>query len=88
MTVKTLEITVKRIFKIENNDTLKAFVDIAVNDVLLVKGLRIVNGKNGLFVSMPQTLARDDKWYSSVYPLTKEAREEIQEIVLASYNAE
>ena len=86
MTVKTLDITVKRIFKIENNDTLKAFVDIAVNDVFLIKGLRVVDGKNGLFVSMPQTLAKDDKWYSSVYPLTKEAREEIQEIILTAYN--
>ncbi len=85
MTVKTMEITVKRVHKFENSGALKGFADIAINDVLIIKGLRIVEGKKGLFVSMPQTQGKDNRWYDSFYPVSAEARQQIQEEVLAAY---
>lgn len=86
MTVKTLEIKVRRMFKFENSGALKAFVDIDINDVLVVKGLRVVEGKNGLFVSMPQSQGKDSRWYDSIYPVTAETRQLIQDEVITAYN--
>ena len=83
-----LDVKVQRIFKVENNKFLKAFVDIVVNDALLVKGVKILDGKKGLFVSMPQEKAKDQKWYDSVRCLTPEIHGQIAEQVLAAYQAE
>ena len=79
------EIKVKRIHRLENNKFVKAFVDIAVNDALLIKSLRILNRKTGLAVAMPQELAKDKKWYDRVQCLTDDAHEKISQEVLTVY---
>lgn len=83
-----LSIQVQRIYKLANGKSLKAFADITVNDALLVKGVRVMDGKKGLFVSMPrEQSAKDKKWYDSVRCLTREVKEEIAEKVLEAYEA-
>ena len=77
---------VERIFKLENNQSLKAFVDIKVAQVLLIKGVRVLaNKEGGLFVSMPAEKATDGKYYPNVRTLTKESKEQLQDAVLAAY---
>lgn len=83
-------IEVARVYKVEKEDsTLKAFVDIKVADAVLIKGLRVMAKKdgNGLFAAMPSHLAGDGKYYETVKFLTPEAKEELQEKVLAAYEA-
>ena len=85
----TLEIKVTRIRKIEGTNHLKAFADISLNDSITIKNLKVVEGDNGLFVSMPQELNKsNDKWYDSVRCHNKEVLAEITEIVLAAYQKE
>lgn len=77
-------IEVQRIYRIDGDSKLKAFVDISLAGVI-VKGLRIVDGSNGLFVSMPRHQGKDGKWYNTVYPTTKEKQKELNELVLSAY---
>ncbi len=79
------EIQVQRMYRFESDRPLKAFADIIINDALLIKGIKVLEGKNGLFVSMPQEQAKDRKWYDSVRCLTQEIRDQITEIVLSVY---
>ncbi|MFH2033067.1 MAG: SpoVG family protein [Bacteroidota bacterium] len=83
-----LEIKVQRIQKMENGNSLKAYADITVNDSILIKSLRVVEGKNGLFVSMPQQQAKDDKWYESVKCLNSDVKEYISDTILYAYQHE
>jgi len=85
METNTFEIQVQRMYRFESDRPLKAFADIIVNDALLIKGIKVLEGKNGLFVSMPQEQAKDKKWYDSVRCLTQDVREQITEVVLAVY---
>jgi stage V sporulation protein G len=85
METKTLEIQVQRMYRFESDRPLKAFADIIINDALLIKGIKVLEGKNGLFVSMPQEQAKDKKWYDSVRCLTQGAREQVTEAVLSVY---
>ena len=80
-------LAVKRLVKFEGEGSLRAFCDIAIGEQFLVKGLRVVEGKNGLFVSMPRQQGKDHKWYDSVMPLTKEAKQEVGRVVLEAYQA-
>jgi len=77
-------IKVSRIHKFDGDSTLKAFVDISLGGVI-IKGLRVVNGKNGLFLGMPKHQGKDGKWYPTVYPETKELQQELEELVLGAY---
>ena len=88
MDTKTFEVQVQRMYRFESDRPLKAFADIIVNDTLLIKGIKVLDGKNGLFVSMPQEQAKDKKWYDSVRCLTKETRDQVTEAVLAVFNEE
>jgi stage V sporulation protein G len=78
------EVKVVRLHRLESESRTKAFVDVAVGD-FIIKGLRVVEGEKGLFLSMPQELGKDGKWYDSAFPVTKEARQELQEMVLTAY---
>ena len=82
------ELSVKRMVRFDGEGSLKAFCDLAIGEMLLVKGLRVVEGKKGLFVSMPRQQGKDAKWYESVVALTKEAKDEISRVVLESYRQE
>lgn len=81
-------VTVKRLHRLENSKATKAFVDIVINDCLLIKGLRVVDGSKGLFVSMPREKSKDERWFDSVRPLSREARETIESEVLMVYMSE
>lgn len=82
---RTLEIKVKRIHRINNSDFLKAFADIVVNDALLIKGLKVLERRDGLMVAMPSEQAKDNKWYDSVRCLDETVKEQIKETVLEAY---
>ena len=83
-----VEIAVERIHKLEETGSLRAFCDVTLGQTVLVKGLRVVDGKNGLFVSMPREQGKDGNWYDTVIPLSKEARQQISEAVLTAYQAQ
>jgi len=78
------ELKVVRLHRFEGGSKLKAFVDVSIGN-FVVKGLRVVQGEKGLFLSMPQEKAKDGKYYNSFYPRTKEAKADLTQIVLAAY---
>jgi stage V sporulation protein G len=78
-------VKVERIHRLDGDGSTKAFCDLLILDTFLVKGLRVVQGKEGLFVSMPREQGRDGKWYDTFYPVSKEMRQGLQELVLESY---
>ena len=48
-----MDFTVTRFVKFSGQGSLKAFCDIAVGDLFLIKGVRVVEGRTGPFISMP-----------------------------------
>ena len=89
METNNVTIQVKRIHRLENGRALKAFADITVNEALLVKGVRVLDGKKGIFVTMPREQStKDKKWYDTVRCLTPQVKEEIAAKVLTAYAQE
>ena len=84
---RMVKIEVSRILKLDGDGSLKAFVDIAIEDAFVVKGLRVIEGKEGLFVSMPREEVKDGKWYNTVIPLTREVKDEVERLVLEAYGS-
>ena len=81
-------VEVARLFRLDNGSALKAFADISIAGQVLVKGVRVVEGKDGnLFVAMPQQQGKDGRWHETVTLLSDEFKESLQEIVLEAFNA-
>lgn len=76
---------VSRIYKLDKDSKTKAFVDLCWSG-LVVKGLRVVGGSKGMFISMPRQQGKDGKWYNAVYPATKEIQKQISDLVLEAYS--
>ena len=87
MPVETIDIKVIKIHRLDQEGNLKAFVDLAINDALLIKGIRVVHGKKGLFVSMPVEQGKDEKWYERVRCLNEDIRDLVTQKVLEAYRA-
>lgn len=82
-----LKLAVTRIHKLDGSAATKtrAFCDVSILDSLVVHGFRVVQGKEGLFVGMPQEVSKDGKWFSTVVPLKREVKDEIERVVLEAY---
>ena len=78
-------IEVARLYRVENDSLVKAFADVVVGQIL-VKGIRVIKGKNGLFAGMPKSQGKDGKWYDTVRILDDELKQELQDRVLEAYN--
>ena len=81
-------ITDVRVFPIEDGKGILANVSVTFGGVFVVTGLKVIDGKKGAFVSMPQYKSRDGEWKDSCFPITAEFREELSDAVLEAYEDE
>ena len=66
----------------------KGLAQVVLNDQLVIRGLRIMDGLNGLFVSYPiDPFYKGDDLRSIVNPITRQLREHIENCVLMKYQA-
>jgi stage V sporulation protein G len=86
-TMTKLTFTVEKMYRLPDAGNLKAFADIAVNDALVIKGVRILDGKKGLFVSMPQEQGKDNRWYDQVVFKSAEVYDAFSTVVIEHYKA-
>lgn len=68
------------------NSKTKAFVDLELDDTLVIKGLTLVEGDDGLFLSFPFKKGKDGKYYKSVYSMDKEWSKLLQDECVKKYN--
>ena len=80
-----MNITDVKVTKIENVKSLKALANITFDKCFVVGGLKIMEGKNGLFVSMPSKKNKDETYSDVCFPVTKEFRQEIIDAVMMKY---
>jgi stage V sporulation protein G len=73
-----------KVFKIEGKGNLKASASITVDDICIT-GFKVLDGKKGLFVSMPQKKVGDE-WKDMAFPVTREKRQEVIDAILGEYN--
>ena len=68
-----------------NDNRLRAFAEIGIDDGLAIHGLRIIDGDYGLFISMPSKTKPDGTFADIVHPINRQTREMIERSVLEEY---
>ena len=82
-----IQITEVRV-SVRNDEKLKAFVSITLNDSFVIRGLKIIHGNSGLFVAMPSRKRPDGQHQDLAHPINDSTRKYLTEIVMAEYQKE
>jgi len=84
-----LKITDIRIRLIPNEDSkLKAVASITIDDCFVVHDIKVLEGNQGFFVSMPSRKTPEGEYKDVAHPINTPTREEINKLVLAEYEKE
>lgn len=81
-----MEITQVKIFPVQE-DKLKAFVSVVFDQCFMVNDIKVIQGKDGLFLSMPSRRKKSGEFKDVAHPLNNEMRRRLEESVLAEYRA-
>lgn len=71
---------------LREEDKLKAFVNITFDDVFVVRGLKVIEGGQGLFVCMPSRKLPDGTYKDIAHPIDNDFRSDIEKKVLSVYD--
>ena len=82
-----MDITEVRVFPV-NEERLKAYVTITLDNCFVVRDLKVINGNTGLFVAMPAKRRKDGTFKDIAHPLNSETRERMEKVILAEYDRE
>ena len=66
---------------------LRAFFDLKTSDGFVIKGFKLVEGINGLFVGMPSVQNKEGEYNDSVFA-DRELRDELTELAIREYGQE
>ena len=80
-----MEITEVKVFPV-NEDKLKAFVSIVFDHCFMVNDIKIIQGRQGLFISMPSRKKKSGEFKDVAHPLNNETRTMIETLVLSEYD--
>lgn len=81
-----MAITDVRIKKVNDNTKVVAKASVTFDDAFVVHGFSIVNGKNGLFVSMPMFKRKDGDYIDIAHPITADGRTAIIKKIMDAYD--
>lgn len=88
-TFDCLAVTAVQVFPFKDDGNLgvtKAMANIVLNDQLVIRGLRVKDGVNGIFVSFPlDPFFKGEESRSICFPLTRQLREHIENVVIEKY---
>ena len=68
-----------------NEGNLKAFCSVVFDDVFIVHSVKIIQGKENLFVAMPSQEDKNGEFRDTAHPIDNDFRLKIEEIVLEKY---
>ena len=72
----------------QNLGHMKGYAQVVLNEQMVLRGLRVMDGEYGLFVSYPNDPFFKGDEYRNIYnPITRKLREHIENCVLEKYQA-
>jgi stage V sporulation protein G len=80
-----MDITQVKVFPVDE-EKLKAYVSIVLDECFLVSDLKIIQGPNSLFVSMPSKRKKNGEFKDVAHPLNRETRERMERRILEEYD--
>jgi len=81
-----MEITDIRVRKVAGEGKLKAYVTVTFDDCFVIHNVKIIEGKNGVFIAMPSRKTRAGEYKDVAHPIHPDFRAELQNRILEKYD--
>lgn len=72
--------------RLKDEAKLKGIASITIDECFVVHDIKVIAGKEGLFISMPSKKTAEGEHKDIAHPINTETREEIKNAVLNAYN--
>lgn len=79
-----MKITEVKVYPVQDSGRLKAYATMVFDDCFIIRDLKIIEGDNGLFVSMPSR-RRKDGFRDIVHPLNSDTRKMVEDSIVAEF---
>ncbi len=83
-----MNITDVRIRKLLTDGRLRAVVSITLDNEIAIHDIKVIEGPERLFVAMPSRREENGTFRDVVHPITADARQQLENIVLETYQQE
>jgi len=83
----TMNLEVRAFPIAEPKGNTKGYASVTIDGLFGAHGISIIEGKNGLFVAMPQTRDAKNEYRDIFHPVTSEGRKALNDAVLAEFGA-
>ncbi|MBE6930492.1 MAG: septation regulator SpoVG [Ruminococcaceae bacterium] len=80
-----MTVTEIRMKHIEGDERLRALATVTLDGELAVHDVKVIQGEDRLFIAMPSRRMADGRFRDIVHPVSKDARERLEEAVLRVY---
>jgi len=80
-----LKITKIEIRPMRDEGNLKAFCSVVFDDVFIVHSVKIIQGKDSLFVAMPSREVKNGQFRDTAHPIDNEFRLLMESLILDKY---
>ena len=81
-----MKITSVNVHKKNDETRMKGIASVLLDDCFVIRDIRIIEGKDGLFIAMPSRKAADGDYRDIAHPINQTTRERIQSMILAEYD--
>ena len=82
-----MEVTELRIRKVAAEGKLRAYVTVTFDNCFVVHNVKIIEGKDGLFIAMPSKKTATGEYKDVAHPISPDFRAELQKRILDDYNS-
>ncbi len=82
-----MEITDVQIY-LMNEEKLKAYATVIIDNYFLIRDLKVIAGNTGLFIAMPAKKMKDGSYRDIAHPLNQETRSEIEKAIFDEFEKE
>ena len=82
--MRRMEITEVKVFPVRDKK-LRAFASIVFDGSFMVNDIKIIQGKDGYFISMPSRRKKNGRFKDIAHPLNQETRQILEDRIIAEY---
>ena len=80
-----MKVTLEKLYIIDDDSKMKGSASVIIDDCFKITGIKIIDGVNGLFLSMPSRRLKDGTNRDIVYPINSETRDLFNDVILTEY---
>ena len=80
-----MQVTDIRVRKVNSVGKMKAVVSVTFDECFVVHDIKVIEGKERLFIAMPSRKTAEGEFKDVAHPISSELRDELQGLILAKY---